>query len=159
VAFSYTGNIRYKLVAFGRSVFNMVFTWNIFSLVVLKKIGGFMNFLKSTFASYLGMLLACAAIALGVVKVEYAGIAWMIAGFLGYGSIAVLRSKIDSEGWKTYAIFIVTCVLALLQIFGVITPELFDSLMIAFAPLTGITLQQALAKSVTSTVPKIGKAQ
>ena len=105
--------------------------------------------------TYIGMALAAVAMILGVVKPEWAVFAWTIAGVLGFGSIAALRSMIDSSGWKTYAIFVVIGIGALLQIFGVIAPETYQAIMIVFAPITGLTVQQALAKS-SATIPKIG---
>ena len=104
--------------------------------------------------SYIGMLVAVVAIVSGVLFPEYSATLWAIAGFFGFGSVGLLRQKIDAEGWKTYAIVIVVGVMSVLQIAGIITPETYELMIAAFAPLTGITLQQALAKS-TSSVPEI----
>jgi hypothetical protein len=104
--------------------------------------------------SYVGFVLGVVAMAFGVLKPEWADYAWTAAGILGFGSVSLLRAKIDSEGWKTHAIFVVVGVGALLQIFGVIAPEHYQALMVVFAPLTGVTMQQALVKS-TASVPKI----
>ena len=104
--------------------------------------------------SYIGLGVACAAVVLGVIMPEWAVVAWTVAGVLGYGSVASIRTFIDSKGWKTYAIFFVILVSAGLEIFAVITPELFQALIVAFAPITGITLQQSLAKS-SSSFPKV----
>ena len=105
--------------------------------------------------SYIGFTIGIVALGLGVLKPEWADYAWTVAGILGYGSVSLLRKKIDAEGWKTYGIFVVVGVGALLEIFGVLTPEFYQGLLIAFTPLTGITIQQSLAKSPTSSVPKI----
>jgi len=114
-----------------------------------------MDLLKKPIFSYIGMIIAVAAIALGVFKPEWSSIAWSIAGFLGFGSVASLRAAIDSEGWKTYAVFGIVIVILVLQMLGVVDAETAQMLMVAFAPITGITMQQALAKSPTSTVKKI----
>jgi len=108
--------------------------------------------------TYVGMALAFVAMLLGVVKPDWAVFAWTVAGILGFGSVSALRTMIDSKGWKTHAIFVVVGISALLQIFGAITPEVFQSILVVFAPITGLTMQQALAKSPTSSVPTIKKA-
>lgn len=105
--------------------------------------------------TYLGMVLAVVAIVFGEVKPEYAATMWAIAGFFGFGSITLLRSMIDSKGWKTHAIFAVIAVLSVLQLAGIVIPEVYQTLIVAFAPVTGITIQQALAKSPTASVPKV----
>ena len=79
-----------------------------------------MDFLKKPIFAYVGMVLAVIAVVLGVIKPEWASIAWMIAGVLGFGSFDLLRSFIDSKGWKTHAIFVVVGLGALAQIFGLI---------------------------------------
>ena len=108
------------------------------------------------FFTYLGMAIAALAMVFGVIKPDWSGIAWTVAGVLGFGSVAALRSMIDSSGWKTYAIAVIMIPLSLLQAFNVITPEVFQALVAVFAPLTLITTQQALAKSPTSSVPTVG---
>jgi len=105
--------------------------------------------------SYIGMGLAVVAVVLTVVLPEYAAILWTVAGLLGYGSIAALRKMIDSKGWKTTATFVVIAVLTIAQWFGFITPDMYQLLLAAFAPVIGITVQQALAKSPTSSVPQL----
>ena len=104
--------------------------------------------------SYIGMALAATAIVFTVMLPDYAVFLWTIAGLLGYGSVAALRGMIDSKGWKTAGTFVVIVVLTLLQWFNVITPDLYKYLLAAFAPVIGITFQQALAKS-TSSVPRL----
>jgi len=104
--------------------------------------------------SYIGFALGAIAIALSVIKPEWGSILWVIAGVLSFGSVAELRKFIDAKGWKTYAIFAVICVCSVLQIMNVISLELYQMLIVAFAPLTGVTMQQALAKSSAS-VPKL----
>ena len=105
--------------------------------------------------SYIGMALAVVAIVASVVMPDYASLMWTVAGVLGYGSIAALRAQIDSKGWKTTATFVVVVVLSGLQLFSVITPEMYQLLLAAFAPIIGMTFQQALAKSPTASVMKI----
>lgn len=113
-----------------------------------------MDFLKSTAASYVGMVLAVAAIVAGVFFPDYSGVVWTLAGVFGFGSVAALRSHIDSQGWKTYGAFIVVLALTALQIFGILTPENVHALFVVLGPVVGITVQQALAKSPTSTVKR-----
>lgn len=105
--------------------------------------------------SYIGMLLAVVAIASTVVFPDYSAFIWTIAGILGFGSVAALRSFIDSKGWKTTATFVVIVALSALQWFGVIPPEWYKLLLAAFGPVIGITMQQAMAKSPSSSVSKI----
>lgn len=107
------------------------------------------------FFTYLGMGIAVAAMVLGVIEPDWANIAWTVAAVFGFGSVASLRTMIDSKGWKTYAIAVFMIVASLLQVAKVITPETFQALVVVFAPLTGLTVQQSLAKS-TSSVPKVG---
>ena len=104
--------------------------------------------------SYVGFGLGCVAIVLSVIEPDWGSVLWVVAGVLGFGSVAALRSFIDAKGIKTYAIFAVICVCSVLQIMNVISMELYQMLIVGFAPLTGITMQQALAKSSAS-VPKI----
>jgi hypothetical protein len=113
-----------------------------------------LDFLKSSAASYIGMLIAVVAIVLGVVMPDYSAVAWTVAGVLGYGSVAALRTQIDSAGYKTYIVFGITIVLMGLQMFNVLPAETVQALFVAFAPVTGITVQQALAKS-SATVKKL----
>ena len=105
--------------------------------------------------SYIGMVLAVVAIVAGVLFSDYGSMAWTLAGLFGFGSVAALRAQIDSKGWKTYAMFVVVVLVTLLQIFGVIDPTTAHALMIAFAPILGITVQQALAKSPTASIKKL----
>lgn len=104
--------------------------------------------------SYIGMVLAVTAVVFTVVLPDYTTFLWTMAGLLGYGSVAALRGLIDSKGWKTTATFVVIVGLTLLQWFNVITPDLYKLLLAGFAPVIGITVQQALAKS-SSSVPQI----
>jgi len=113
-----------------------------------------MDFLKKPIFVYIGMALAAIAMVLGVIKPEWASYAWTVAGFLGFGSIDLLRSLIDSKGWKTHAVFIVVGLSTLAQLVGWITPEVYQAILVVFAPIIGITFQQALAKSSAS-VPKL----
>ena len=101
------------------------------------------------------MALAVVAIVFTVMLPDYAAILWTVAGLLGYGSIAALRKMIDSKGWKTTATFVVIVALTLAQWFGFITPDLYKLLLAAFGPVIGITVQQALAKSPSSSIPKL----
>ena len=104
--------------------------------------------------SYVGFGLGAIAIVLSVIMPEWGSVLWVIAGVLGFGSVAELRKFIDAKGYKTYVIFAVICVCSVLQIMNVISLELYQILIVAFAPLTGVTMQQALAKS-SSSVPKV----
>ena len=97
--------------------------------------------------TYIGMALAVVAMVLGVVLPEYANYAWTVAALLGFGSVTVLRQYIESKGYKTVGLFAVVIVITALQLFGVVTPEIYQSLMAIFLPLFGITYQQALSKA------------
>ncbi len=114
-----------------------------------------MDWLKKPIFAYVGMTLAAAAMILGVILPEYATYAWTVAGLLGFGSIDLLRTFIGSKGWKTHAVFAIVGLGALLQIIGVITPETYQSILVVFVPITGVTMQQAMAKDPTSSVPQI----
>ena len=105
--------------------------------------------------SYIGMALAVVAIISTVVFPDYSAFIWTIAGLLGFGSVAALRAQIDSKGWKTTATFVVIVGLSLAQWFGLITPEWYKLLLAAFTPIIGVTMQQALAKSPSSSVPQL----
>jgi len=107
------------------------------------------------FFTYLGMAIACAAMVLGVLKPDWAPIAWTIAGALGFSSVAALRSMIDSKGWKTYILAGVVIALSIATWVGAISSEIYNELLIVLLPLGGITVQQALAKS-SSSIPKVG---
>ena len=99
---------------------------------------------NSPLLGYIGFGLAVLAMACGVVFPDYAQYLWMVASLLGYGSVSVVRATIDSKGWKTHSIFATVVVLTVLQLTNVITPEVYNSLMIAFSPVTGITVTTAL---------------
>ena len=104
--------------------------------------------------SYIGFGLGCLAIVLSIIEPDWGSVLWVVAGVLGFGSVASLRAFIDSKGIKTYAIFAVIAISSVLQIMNVISLEMYQMIIVAFAPLTGITMQQALAKSSAS-VPKV----
>jgi len=97
--------------------------------------------------TYIGFFLCVVAIALGVLKPDISTVAWTFAAVFGFGSAAAGRKFIDSKGWLTYTIGVVVGLLVIAQIAGFITPEQFQGLMIAFAPLTGISYAKALANS------------
>ena len=99
--------------------------------------------------TYIGFALCVIAIALGVLKPDLSGTAWTFAAIFGFGSAAMGRKFIDSKGWLTYTIGVVVGLLVVAQLAGFITPEQFQGLMIAFAPLTGISYAKALANSPT----------
>ena len=101
--------------------------------------------------TYIGFFLCVVAITLGVLKPDLANTAWTFAAFFGFGSAALGRKFIDSKGWLTYTIGAVVGLLVVAQIAGFITPEHFQGLMIAFAPLTGISYAKALANSPSMT--------
>lgn len=115
-----------------------------------------MDFFKKPIFTYIGMFLAVLAMIAGAFWPEYSGILWTVAGALGVGSVAALRTLIDSKGWKTYAIAVIYGGLAALQALGILDAATVQILYAVFAPLLGITLQQALAKSSAS-VPKVGE--
>ncbi len=106
--------------------------------------------------TYIGFFMAVIAITLGVIAPEYSTIAWTVAAVLGFGTASLARKFIDSKGWVTHTIGIIVGGLVLLQIFGVITPDQFQGLMVAFAPLTGIGFIKALGNSPSSSFPKLG---
>lgn len=112
-----------------------------------------MDFLKAPWTTYVGMLVASAAILAGVFGWFSPDIAWAVAGLFGFGSIASLRAFIQERGYKTYVVAILGAGSALLYGFGVVTVEVYQSLMGVLAMLTGITLQQ------TATKQKLGKAK
>jgi len=114
-----------------------------------------MDFLKNPIFSYIGLGVAVIALALSVIKPEWSSFLWTFAGVLGYTSVEVVRLNIDSNGWKTHAIVVVIVLVFGAQLFGFIDPVTAQALMAAFAPITGITMQQALAKSPTSSVPRV----
>lgn len=102
---------------------------------------------KSPWFTYVGIIFAIIAIIAGAAGWFDPNIAWGIAGFLGFGSIASLRAYIESKGWKTYVVAGIPMVLGLLVALNVITFDNYQTLIAAFAPLTGITIQQALGKA------------
>ncbi len=106
--------------------------------------------------TYIGFALAVIAIVLGVIEPAYSTIAWTIAAVFGFGSASLARKFIDSKGWVTHTIGIVVGGLVILQLLGVITPDQFQGLMVAFAPLTGIGMVKALGNSPSSSFPKLG---
>jgi hypothetical protein len=58
-----------------------------------------------------------------------------------------LRAYIDSQGWKTYAAVLPGIVCGILAAANVITLEVYQLLVAAFAPITAATLQQAETKA------------
>jgi hypothetical protein len=97
--------------------------------------------------TYVGMVLAVAAMVMTVLLPQYADFMWTIAAILGFGSVAALRTYIDAKGWKTYGLFGVVIILSIAQWVGWMTPEVYNSLMALFLPLFGITYQQAQTKA------------
>lgn len=110
---------------------------------------------NSPILPYVGMVLALLAIVATQIFPDYAGIIWTIAGFFGVGSLAALRTFIDSKGLKTYVLFGSVAICCVLSWLSVITVELALTIIGLILPVVGITMHQALAKSPTSTVPKI----
>jgi len=55
---------------------------------------------------------------------------------------------VESKGWKTYVMAGVPILFGVLVLFNVVDVDTYKLLMAAFAPLTGITLQQAQVKAV-----------
>ena len=116
-----------------------------------------MNFLKKTETIYIGFALAVAAIVAGVFWPDYQGILWTVAGLFGVGSLSSLRQQIDARGWKTQALVFVAVAIAVVQFTGLISPEQAHTIYLAFAPLFGATITQALVKSPTASVKGVGK--
>ena len=118
-----------------------------------------MDFLKNPIFLYIGVFLAVAAMILGVIMPEYASYLWTVATLLGVGSVEILRQLIDSKGWKTHAAIIVIVGCGIAQLAGWIDQATFYKILGIFAPITGMTIFQALAKSPTSNVqPLLKKA-
>ena len=103
--------------------------------------------LKTPWVTYVGMAIAIFAIVTNVFGWVPAEIAWGVAGIFGFGSIASLRGYIESKGWKTYVITGIPAILGVLTVFKVIDLETYQQLMVAFGPLTAMTLQQAVTKA------------
>jgi hypothetical protein len=114
-----------------------------------------MDWLKNPILIYVGMFLAVAGMVLGIVMPEYASYAWTFAALLGVGSAEVLRQIIDSKGWKTHAAIAVIVLSGVAQLAGWIDQATFYKIFGVFAPVTGLGIYQALAKSPTSNVPKL----
>ena len=117
-----------------------------------------MDFLKNPIFIYVGVFLAVTAMVLGIVMPEYAGYAWTVAALLGVGTVDVLRLLIDSKGWKTHAAIFVIVAAGVSQLAGWIDSATFYQLLGIFAPITGLGVFQALAKSPTSNVQPLKKA-
>ena len=107
-----------------------------------------MNTFKQPWVTYLGMVIALVAILAGALGWFDPAVAWGVAGIFGFGSVASLRAYIESKGWKTYVMSGVPIIFGVLVIAGVIDAETYQLLIAAFAPITGITLQQAQVKKV-----------
>ena len=103
---------------------------------------------KSPIVTYIGMAVALLAMVAGVFEWFNPDIAWSVAGIFGFGSVASLRAYIESKGWKTYVMTGLPILFGVLTLAGVFDVETYKLLMAAFAPLTGITLQQAQVKAV-----------
>ena len=117
-----------------------------------------MDFLKNPIFIYVGVFLAVAAMVMGIVLPEYASYAWTIAALLGVGSVEVLRQLIDSKGWKTHAAIFVIVASGVAQLAGWIDQATFYQIFGVFAPITGLGIFQALAKSPTSNVQPLKTA-
>lgn len=113
---------------------------------------------KNPIFVYVGFAIAVVAIVLGVIMPDVATIAWTVATVFGFGSASAARGLIDSKGWLTHTIGIVVGGLVALQLFGVITPEQFQGLIVAFTPLTGIGIAKALGNSSLASFPSFKKA-
>ena len=106
-----------------------------------------MDTFKQPWVTYLGMAIALAAVLAGVFSWFDPNIAWGVAGIFGFGSMASLRAYIETKGWKTYVMTGIPVLCGVLALVGVIDAETYQLLIAAFAPLTGITLQQAQVKA------------
>lgn len=108
---------------------------------------------KSPWVTYIGIAIALAAMFASIMPWGIdPNILWGIAGFVGFGSIASLRAYIDSKGLKTYIATGIPMVFGALSVFGVITYDNYQTLIALFAPLTGISLQQAIKKSQSQAI-------
>ena len=107
-----------------------------------------MKFLKSPLATYLGMAIAVLAMIAGITDVSWisSDLAWTIAGFFGFGSVASLRLYIEAQGWKTYVSAGVPMVASILFFLGVVVLDQYQALLAVFGPITAATVQHALSK-------------
>ncbi len=110
-----------------------------------------MDFLKKPIVTYIGMFIAVIAIIAGAVgwpSFFSPDVWWGIASIAGFGSIASLRAFIETQGWKTYAATGIPIVINVFALFfpSVVTAEVAQNLSLAFAGITGVTLQQTASK-------------
>ena len=98
------------------------------------------------YTTYLGLVIAFLAVIAEALGWLDPVLAWGIAGLFGFGSMMALRTFIESKGWKTYIAAGVPTLLGILLLLGLIDVTTYKALITAFAPLTGITVTQALSK-------------
>jgi len=106
-----------------------------------------MDFLNNKqYLTYVGLIFAFFAIVAQALGWLDPVLAWGIAGLFGFGSIVTLRTYIESSGWKTYVAAGVPTILGVMLLLGLIDLNTYKLLVAAFAPLTGVTITQAISK-------------
>lgn len=110
---------------------------------------------NSPIIAYIGMVVALFAVVAAQLFPEWAGFAWTVAGFCGVGSIADLRTFVDSKGIKTYVIFGIVFIACVLAWAGLIDKSITLVIISLALPAIGVTFHQSLAKSPTATIPPL----
>lgn len=103
---------------------------------------------KKDIITYVGFALAIFAVATGVFGWIPAAVAWGIAGLFGFGTLAAVRTFIESKGWKTYIIDIPTAILGLATAVGWVTLDLYTQIMVVIGMLNVGTLAHADNKAL-----------
>jgi hypothetical protein len=104
---------------------------------------------KKNIITYVGFAIAIFAVATGVFGWVPAEVAWGIAGLFGFGTLAAVRTFIDSKGWKTYLIDIPTALAGLATALGWLSLELYQQIMVVIGMLNVGTIRQADTKALT----------
>lgn len=110
---------------------------------------------KSLIYTYIGAFIALVAILAGVFGWVDPQVVWGVAGIFGFGSVASLRTYIDSQGWKTYVVAGIPIVLGILLLLKVIDLDTYKALVEAFTPLTGMTVAHGVQKAQQPTKIKL----
>ncbi len=103
---------------------------------------------KKDIVKYVGFALGLFAAATGVFGWVAAEVAWGIAGLFGFGTLALVRTFIDSKGLKTYLIDIPTALLGVATAVGWIDLALYAQIMAVIAVLNTATLAHADQKAL-----------
>lgn len=98
---------------------------------------------KKEIVTYVGFALAIASAATSVFGWFPVEVGWGIAGLFGFGTLAALRTFIESKGWKTYVIDIPTALLGVATALGWIGLELYTQIMTVIGLLNVGTLAHA----------------